>query len=193
MRTHLVPLCCALLLVSAPALLAQKSAAPPKPSRPLVLGQFKVANPGGSTSADFRDPKKPVFTLRGPKLTLRSASLDLDARQVRVEMSGRLVSVANAEGPLRIVLRQAGRTETLTCLKAVYRLGEEGKDGQIDLTGDVHWIHTGEEVEGPAELTGDSGRVILRGSRGEGPLIELSGGGLVATPKEPPAKEKAKP
>lgn len=184
---------CALALGVAAPLRAQKPAAAKRPPRALVLGQFTVANPGGSTEAEYRDPKRPVYTLRGPKLTLRSATLDLDARSVRLEMQGRLVRVADAEGPLKIVLRKDGSVETLTCQKARYRLGEAGKDGQIDLVGAVRWIHTGPEVEGPAELTGENGRILLRAAPGEGPLIELGGGGLTATPKEPPVREKDKP
>jgi hypothetical protein len=163
-----------------------------KPERKsLVLGTFTVANPSGTLVADYKDPKRPVYTLRGPKLTLRSKAFDMDAKSVRMTLAGRVVVDGVADGPVRIVLRQETGTETLLCDKAAWAAPPTGADGMLLLTGNIRWTHTGPDVEGPAEMTGSSAKVTLRGG-GEGPLIELDNGVLNATPKERP-KPPAKP
>lgn len=184
--------CCAtpVAVLNSPAspagLLQEKSGPATQPPRKgLVLGTFNVANPGGTLVADYKDPKRAVYTLRGPKLTLRSKSLDMDARSVRMVLAGRFVVEGNAEGPVRIVLRQEDGVETLHCDKATWVAPPKGTEGLLVLTGNIHWTHTGPDVEGPAEMTGSTAKITLRGG-GEGPLIELDNGILNATPKERP-------
>ncbi|MFM7321439.1 MAG: hypothetical protein ACKO5K_07945 [Armatimonadota bacterium] len=169
-------------------------AAPPatrKPTGP-VIGRFSVANPGGTLIADLGAGGKQVFTFRGPHLALRSEGLDIDAASVRIVRTGRSISSGEAEGPVRIVLRRAGGTETLKCSRATWSGSVDSAKGVLVLHGPVQWVHTGDDVEGPAEFHGDSGKVTLRGGD-EGPLIEIVGGGATATPKDPARKPAKAP
>jgi hypothetical protein len=185
-----LPLIPFVVLGTAFAALAQSpaSTAPPNDKsarQALVLGTFTVSNPNGTLVADYKDPKRPVYTLRGPKLALRSKALDMDVRSVRMILAGRVVVEGIAEGPVRIVLKQDDGTETLLCDKATWAAPPKGSEGLLLLSGNIHWTHTGPDVEGPAEMTGSTARITLRGA-GEGPLIELDNGILNATPKERP-------
>ena len=165
---------------------------PPTARKSLVLGTFTVANPGGSLIADYKDSKRPVYALQGPKLTLRSKSLDVDARSVRMVLAGRVVVDGVAEGPVRIVVRQDGNVETIHCDKATWLAPPTGAEGQLLLVGSVRWLHSGPDVDGPAEMTGNKAVVTLR-KGGAGPLIELDNGSLTATPKEKPKPVPGKP
>jgi len=109
----------------------------------------------------------------------------MDARSVRMVLAGRVVVEGNAEGPVRIVLRQDDGVETLLCDKATWAAPPKGSEGLLLLSGNIRWTHTGPDVDGPAEMTGSTAKVTLRGG-GEGPLIELDNGILNATPKERP-------
>lgn len=157
-----------------------------------VIGRFTITNPGGTLVADLGSSGKQVFTFRGPRLALRSEGLDLDAASVRVVRAGRSIVAGEAEGPVRIVLRRDGSVETLKCARATWTGAVDSGKGVLVLHGPVQWVHTGDDVEGPAEFHGDSGKVTLRGNE-EGPLIEIAGGGATATPKDAARKPARKP
>lgn len=183
------------ILPSVPvACLVQAAPAAPPSKRPAgpVIGRFSISNPGGSLVADLGSAGKQVYTFRGARLALRSEGLDIDAVSVRIVRNGRVVSSGEAEGPVRIVLRRTGAVETLRCARATWTGAVDSAKGVLVLHGPVHWVHTGDDVEGPAEFHGDSGKVTLRGGD-EGPLIEIAGGGMTATPKVPPKKPSANP
>jgi hypothetical protein len=156
---------------------------PPKGTA--VIGRFTITNPGGTLNAEFRDRSKPVFEMAGPDLKLRSNQLDLDARKARLEVSGKIVVKGVLTGPLKIVVKGIDQTDTITCSGATFTQTDANADAEIILQGDVRWIHLSPNVDGPAELTGNGGKIILR-SGTAGPLIELGSGSFSATPK--PAK-----
>lgn len=158
---------------------------PPVPTHPgLLVGRFTIVNPGGKMVAEFKNRNAPTFDMSGPKLTLRSAGLDIDARSAHLEIVGKSVAVGDLTGPIRIVLKGLDQTDTITCALATYRQLDINAPATIEFTGDVKWIHVSPSLEGPAELNGTSGKITLR-TGGMGPLIELGSGSFVATPKPP--------
>jgi len=172
----------------APQLLATTQ--PPKGTA--VVGKFTITNPGGSLNAEFRDRSKPIFEMSGPELKLRSVQLDLDTRKARLEISGKLITRGTFTGPLKIVVKSDDQTDTITCSGATYTQPDAKSDAEILLQGDVRWVHLSPSVDGPAELTGNGGKIILR-SGTAGPLIELGSGSFTATPKPPKAAPGKKP
>lgn len=184
------PLLVALCLAGAVSLAAAQEKKPAKPAG-IRIGQFTFKSDGGKASIDFKNPKRQVWDVRGPAITLRSEGLDLDARHIHAAVEGKVVRDGFADGAVKLVMRSPGLTDTLYCEKAVLKLDANGKTGRIDLTGGVRWVHTGPEVEGPAEFKGSKG-TITRGGVDEGPVIELDDMEIVATPREPAPKPKGK-
>jgi 3-oxoacyl-[acyl-carrier-protein] synthase-3 len=95
-------------------------------------------------------------------------------------------------GPLKIVVKADDQTDTITCAGAVYTQADAKSDAEILLQGDVRWVHLSPSVDGPAELTGNGGKIVLR-SGTAGPLIELGSGSFTATPKPPKVAPGKKP
>jgi hypothetical protein len=174
------------------AVASQLHATPQPPKGTAVVGRFTISNPGGSLNAEFRDRTKPVFEMAGPELKLRSTQLDLDAQKARLEVSGKIVVKGTLTGPLKIIVKGTDQTDTITCSGAVYTQTDAKADAEIILQGDVRWVHISPNVDGPAELTGNGGKIILR-SGTAGPLIELGSGSFSATPKPPKNAPGKKP
>jgi hypothetical protein len=162
------------------------------PKGTAAVGRFTITNPGGSLNAEFRDRSKPVFEMAGPELKLRSNQLDLDARKARLEISGKVIVKGTFTGPLKIVVKSDDQSDTITCAGATYTQADAKADAEILLQGDVRWVHLSPNVDGPAELTGNGGKIILR-SGTAGPLIELGSGSFTATPKPSKAAPGKKP
>ena len=169
-------------VATAACIAPQLLATPQPPKGTAVVGKFTITNPGGSLNAEFRDRSKPVFEMAGPELKLRSTQLDLDARKARLEVSGKIVVKGTLTGPLKIVVKADDQTDTITCAGAVYTQADAKADAEILLQGDVRWVHLSPNVDGPAELNGNGGKIVLR-SGTAGPLIELGSGSFTATPK----------
>ncbi|MEY3764766.1 MAG: hypothetical protein RLZ42_1426 [Armatimonadota bacterium] len=170
----------------------QLLATPQPPKGTAVVGKFTITNPGGSINAEFRDRSKPIFEMSGPELKLRSTQLDLDAHKARLEVSGKIVVKGTLTGPLKIVVKGMDQTDTITCAGAVYTQADAKSDAEILLQGDVRWVHLSPNVDGPAELNGNGGKIVLR-SGTAGPLIELGSGSFTATPKPPKTAPGKKP
>ena len=159
------------------------------------LGKVSVLWPSGIVTLDQKDRKRPVWTVSGPKVTVRSEGADLDARHVEARFDyskkGQKPVTGELEGAVRIVLRsEPGVTDTLTCERATFGIDGESGIGKITIPGAVRWVHVGPELEEPSVLNAGSGSVTLRG-KVEGPLIELSDGGLTATPRERKPEKKS--
>ena len=179
-------------VATAACITPQLLATPQPPKGNAVVGKFTITNPGGSLNAEFRDRTKPVFEMAGPELKLRSTQIDLDARKARLEVSGKIVVKGTLTGPLKIVVKADDQTDTITCAGAVYTQADAKSDAEILLQGDVRWVHISPNVDGPAELTGNGGKIVLR-SGTAGPLIELGSGSFTATPKPPKVAPGKKP
>ena len=109
-----------------------------------------------------------------------------------LEVSGKIVVKGTLTGPLKIIVKGTDQTDTITCSGAVYTQTDPKADAEIILQGDVRWVHISPNVDGPAELTGNGGKIILR-SGTAGPLIELGSGSFSATPKPPKNTPGKKP
>jgi len=179
-------------VATAACITPQLLATPQPPKGTAVVGKFTITNPGGSLNAEFRDRTKTVFEMAGPELKLRSTQIDLDARKARLEVSGKIVVKGTLTGPLKIIVKGTDQTDTITCSGAVYTQTDAKADAEIILQGDVRWVHISPNVDGPAELTGIGGKIILR-SGSAGPLIELGSGSFSATPKPPKNTPGKKP
>jgi hypothetical protein len=179
-------------VATAACIAPQLLATPQPPKGTASVGRFTITNPGGSLNAEFRDRSKPVFEMAGPELKLRSVQLDLDTRKARLEISGKLITRGTFTGPLKIVVKSDDQTDTITCSGATYTQPDAKADAEILLQGDVRWVHLSPSVDGPAELTGNGGKIVLR-SGTAGPLIELGSGSFTATPKPPKTAPDKKP
>ncbi|MFM7188654.1 MAG: hypothetical protein ACKO14_12645 [Armatimonadota bacterium] len=179
-------------IAAAGCIAPQLFATPQPPKGTAIVGRFTITNPGGSLNAEFRDRAKPIFEMAGPELKLRSTQLDLDARKARLEVSGKIIIKGTLTGPLKIVVKADDQTDTITCAGAVYTQADAKADAEILLQGDVRWVHLSPNVDGPAEMTGNGGKIVLR-SGTAGPLIELGSGSFTATPKPPKTTPGKKP
>jgi hypothetical protein len=160
------------------------------------LGEFTLQNPGGTLEAT-RDRRTGVVqgTLTGPKVSLRSAFLEMSARKIwaraapRGESKVQQLTNATASGGVRIVRRdvKSGESDVVSCERAELKAGEAPRSGHIELFGRVTWKTFDKSQRLLQQLAGEGGSIDFDES---GETIRLKN--VDATVPPPGPKEKGR-
>ena len=186
---RLLFVCLAGLAVVAPA-----GVAAPEPASSIPrLGEFALHFSPGTIEVTSEKTTTHVL-LSGPGVSVTSPRYDMSAQRIEIAHSRKTAqrpeaTDATATGGVHVVVREPEfhRATKAFCDKATY--ASVAKQGRVNLIGHVRFLMQGPQVEGSAELTGDSGSIEF--APGRPAVYRLSNGEGHATPREPAPKAKA--
>ncbi|MDX1933962.1 MAG: hypothetical protein SFU56_15285 [Capsulimonadales bacterium] len=173
------------------AVARQGNGAPPTVPGGTQIGQFRVAAPTGQLEL-VTSTRKNVWQLdlTDRVVTITSRRYDISARKITLirDIKRGLVTNARANTEVRVVVRDPGRTTTLTCNTAVYRVAEGDAPTRIDVEGNVRVVQRDATfaADDPFVTTGEKGFVEFLDA--DTTRIVITKPTLSGTPIEPKAK-----
>ena len=122
------------------------------------IGDFKIENPGGRTVLSRYGVSQATMT--GPATAIRGPNLELYARSIWAQASGKPLRVtdAKASGSVRVVRRNptSGETIVITSNRAELKAGAAPRSGHIDFFGRTTIKTFDKDQNSPQPTTADN-------------------------------------